>query len=903
MLLLCIGTAIFLLFINTQNSLGIPRDNTFTTMKLFITATTVLLFATIYSLKPTRLKVKRSTITNFTFIRSKPCVDNETLIIQALLRRKLRLSSILSKEPSYNTTSVLYLALLTITNANDVQVNPGPERDYNCGTCDKIVDWEDRGIICETCDQWYHASCQDVHTLSYNQLGDSDLNISWHCVICNNPNYSTILHDYNNIETSSISSTNISDIPPYSPDQKPTCTIKPVHTSTPTRNKSPHKCNQPLKILNINFQSIKSKLCRLSNLIDSTRPDIIIGSETWLDNDIKNPEICPSGYVIHRKDRNNKIGGGVLLAIKSELNSELVPELDTNCEIVWAKINLKGTGNIYIGAYYRRNISDEESLKQLEASLSRACGIENATVIVGGDMNLPGWDWKTNTLKPNSQYVGLHNFFMDIINNNALTQIVQEPTRLENTLDLILTNRPGKAITTETIPGISDHDIVYTELDFRPVRYHQKPRQIPLYNKANWEGMKTDILGIFDQIQQMYNDPNCTTNAMWTLFKQTIVKAINEHIPQKQVKEKDKKPWINSEIKKNLKRLHRLYKKKKKTGDHETKEKYRKLKHHTQKIQRQAYWRYIENIVTPNEDEPRSGMKKFWTYIKHKRKDNVGITSLKTDGKLYTDPKSKSNILNKQFQSAFSEKTTFTEEEFDGSNRMDPRAKVQSKMKPFNITVNGILKLLKQLNPYKAPGPDNLSPRILKELATEVAPLLQLIFQKSLLTGNIPDDWRTANVSPVYKKGPKTKAENYRPISLTSICCKIMEHIIASNIMNHGENKNILYPLQHGFRRKRSCETQLLEFVDDVSKNLQDGKQTDILIMDFAKAFDKVNHSLLIHKLTHYGIESRTTNWIKNWLNDRKQSVVIDGTSSDEVNVDSGVPQDLYWDPVYLSTT
>lgn len=85
-------------------------------------------------------------------------------------------------------------------------------------------------------------------------------------------------------------------------------------------------------------------------------------------------------------------------------------------------------------------------------------------------MNLPGWDWKTNTLKPNSQYVGLHNFFLDILNNNALTQIVQEPTRLENTLDLILTNRPEKAITTETIPGIADHAIVYTELNFRPVR-------------------------------------------------------------------------------------------------------------------------------------------------------------------------------------------------------------------------------------------------------------------------------------------------------------------------------------------------------------------------------------------------------------------------------------------------
>ena len=90
-------------------------------------------------------------------------------------------------------------------------------------------------------------------------------------------------------------------------------------------------------------------------------------------------------------------------------------------------------------------------------------------------------------------------------------------------------------------------------------------------------------------------------------------------------------------------------------------------------------------------------------------------------------------------------------------------------------------------------------------------------------------------------------------VPLTSVCCKAMEHILASKIMKHGEENNILYPLQHGFRKSRSCEMQLIEFVDDISKNLQEGQQTDILILDFAKAFDKVNHSLLIHKLQHYG--------------------------------------------------
>ena len=158
-------------------------------------------------------------------------------------------------------------------------------------------------------------------------------------------------------------------------------------------------------------------------------------------------------------------------------------------------------------------------------------------------------------------------------------------------------------------------------------------------------------------------------------------------------------------------------------------------------------------------------------------------------------------------------------------------------------------------------------------------------------TGEVPADWRTANVSPVCKKFLKSAAENYRPISLTSVCCKILEHIIARNIMQHAEENNILYPLQHGFRKGRSCETQLIEFVDDISKNIQEGRQTDIPIMDFAKAFDKVNHSLLIHKLRYYGTDGKATRWIQNWLEDRQQTVVLDGVSSEVVIVDSGVPQ------------
>ena len=148
-------------------------------------------------------------------------------------------------------------------------------------------------------------------------------------------------------------------------------------------------------------------------------------------------------------------------------------------------------------------------------------------------------------------------------------------------------------------------------------------------------------------------------------------------------------------------------------------------------------------------------------------------------------------------------------------------------MQDITMTPPSIKKRLSKLDPSKASGPDEIKPRLLKELAYEISPILCLIFQKSLDTGEVPTYWRTAHVSPIYKKGSKYIPENYRPISLTCICCKILEHVVVSSIMTHADTYNILYPLQHGFRRSRSCETQLLECVDDESKNIENQhKQT-----------------------------------------------------------------------------
>ena len=141
------------------------------------------------------------------------------------------------------------------------------------------------------------------------------------------------------------------------------------------------------------------------------------------------------------------------------------------------------------------------------------------------------------------------------------------------------------------------------------------------------------------------------------------------------------------------------------------------------------------------------------------------------------------------------------------------------------ISESGVLKLLHELKVHKAAGPDQIRPSVLRELShiIHVAPILALIYRRSCDTAQVPDYWKKAYVTPVFKKGRRSEAGNYRSISLTCIACKIMEHILVSNIMKHANGNNILYHLQYGFREKRSCETQLLEFVHDLACNMQGG--------------------------------------------------------------------------------
>ena len=341
-------------------------------------------------------------------------------------------------------------------------------------------------------------------------------------------------------------------------------------------------------------------------------------------------------------------------------------------------------------------------------------------------------------------------------------------------------------------------------------------------------------------------------------------------------------PWITREVKALTRRKKRSYKKAKASKKPKDKKRYKQLKTTTRTACKKAYNDYVNNIISP---DSTANPKRFWGFINSKNKDSTGVAPLKSnDGLTYSDPTSKANILNNQFSSVFN------------SNEPDHNIKPMGDnsfpdINTINISENGVLKLLQGLQIHKATGPDGLPARLLKGVGAYIAPVFTVFFQASIDQGVIPKEWKKADVVPIFKKGAKNRPENYRPVSLTSITCKLLEHIITSSIMKHLEEHQILTDAQHGFRKHRSCETQLVITIQDIAKTVDDKGQTDVVLLDFSKAFDKVPHKRLMHKLHHYGIRGSVHKWISDFLHEREQHVVLDGGKSTKAPVQSGVPQ------------
>ena len=661
-----------------------------------------------------------------------------------------------------------------------------------------------------------------------------------------------------------------------------------------------------LKVIYTNADSYLNKRNELSALIEKEKPDVICMAEIFPKNKKYSYNACEykiNGYTAYINDKGHR---GVAIYIHEKLNSYSLSLPSSNFEeLVICCVEMK-TFKLVIATVYRSPSGTEENNQNLNNILEELEIISLGQLLVVGDFNYRNIDWTQHTPKAGNN---TEKKFMDQINLNNWCQHVKDETRFRegqepSLLDLIFTSNVHSIdeVRIESPIGKSDHAVLITEY-IGDKKYIKTVPKLNFY-KGNYSGMREYLskekwpaameqqADMMEKWEELYSNlkkatslyvPNqkISSNMHRTTYEHNTVTATSLYVPNQKISSNMHRTTYEHNTVTAIKNKHTLWNKFQKNRTDENWNKYKEGRNLATKAIRLDR-RNKEKLIASN---IKKNPKAFWNFVRGKTAVKTGITDLKTsDGLVLTKDEDKAGELNRFFASVF------TKEDLNNVPNLEVIGEVE-KLDNFDISETEVDNLLKSIKTDKSPGPDLIHNRVLHETKDIIKVPLTNLFNKSLETGVIPDIWKTANVTPIYKKGCKSDPNNYQPVSLTSTVCKLLEKLVRNKIELHMQEHHLWTDCQHGFRSGRSCCTQLLGVIDDWSRGLDEGLSTDVIYLDYRKAFDSVPHQRLLVKLKAYGIDGNILKWIENFLTGRSQKVVINGECSDKAEVTSGIPQ------------
>ena len=644
----------------------------------------------------------------------------------------------------------------------------------------------------------------------------------------------------------------------------------------------------------------QTKIFELNAYLTKNKPDILVLNETWLNKSVKDTEVIGDpNYDVYRNDRSEvthpadpknprkfrKFGGGVLIAVRSNINASLKRlSMRRGAEILAVELTVGNNKYVVCTVYRVGNLGEANHDCIVQSIKSMYDGRNLRKVFIVGDLNLSSINW-TQTEDTQENIDRIDHLFLDSFSELGLHQCVSEPTHVKGrTLDILLTNFRALVsdVKVDKFKSIcqSDHYTVSFKVNISIKNKKIPKRKIYNFKKAGWDQLNDDLCRVPWSGLINRTDPEVA----WTNFKEVLFALVDKHIPKITVKNDFDAPWFDAECFEAYRSKERAHKKFKLDSSLANELKRNSTRSHFKHVCNE---KMRDNLY--NSDDPALITKKFWAHVKSKSKNHRLPECMSLNGVFRNSPLDKANLFNSYFFDQFSEASSY-DICIDWTN---------DSLFDIDFDPAEIKRLLSNMNSNKACGPDGIHGKILKHCAVSLANPLSMLFRLSYNSGSLPKDWRVANVVPVHKKGSKDNIENYRPISLTSLVMKTFERMLKQELLVR--TAHLLDKRQHGFLSHKSCTTNMVNFLDSVVLSVNDLKtvSTDVVYFDFSKAFDSVNHDLILSKLkSMYGIDGRLLKFIQNYLQGREQSVVLENCVSTSKPVLSGVPQGSILGPI-----